>query len=98
MTKQYFVNPSNEDNLQCRLENCACWFLRQLLGSFWFLIMSRKIGLLGDTFYQDCNLLDYPIEEKSWWQPQIEATYMRKSHGDSLMLSLTTTKTKVRRK
>ena len=39
----------------------------KVLGSFWFRI-----------FFQDFHLLDYNNEAKSWWQPQIESTYMRK--------------------
>ena len=44
-----------------------------------------EIGLLGVTFYQDFNLFNCTNEAKSWWQPQIEATYMRNYHGDSLI-------------
>ena len=50
-----------------------------ILGYFWFLKMMR--GLFGDTL----NILDCSNEAKSCWQHQIETTYMRKYHGNSLI-------------
>ena len=44
-----------------------------ILGSLWFLKMTRENRPFGDTFDQDFNLVDYTNEAKSWWQTQIEA-------------------------
>jgi hypothetical protein len=57
----------------------------EMLRSLWFLKMRREKRPSDDTFYQDFNLLDCTNEAKSFWQPQIEATHMRKYHEDSLI-------------
>jgi hypothetical protein len=56
-----------------------------ICGFSWFLKMTREITLFGDTFYHNFNLLDCDIEAKSLWQPQIEAPYLKKNHGDTLV-------------
>jgi hypothetical protein len=57
----------------------------KFLGSFWFLKMTRENQPFGGYFLSGFTLLYCTNEAKSWWQPQIEATYMRKYHGDSLI-------------
>jgi hypothetical protein len=68
-----------------RHENCACWFLMQHSGFVWFLKLMRGNRPLKDWFYPDFNLLYCFNESKSWRKPQIEAKYIRKYNGESLL-------------
>ena len=74
-----------EEPMVYRHENCTCWFLRQDSGLFWFLKMMRGNRPIWGWFYRHFNLLNCVNEAKSWRKPKIEATYMRKYHGDSLI-------------
>jgi hypothetical protein len=49
----------------------------ELLEALWFLKICVKIGLRGILL---SGIYSYRLtnEAKSWWQPQIDATYLRK--------------------